>query len=387
MQSIPNLSDSLQYRFPRGPALSIRGLRAPPRPTSHLVIRSSPAGATIRLPVRIVSLLPSATEILLAITGRADHPLATLVGRSHECDWPPDPALARLPVLIAQRTRFESSRQIDAAVRESLRENRSLYTLDSALLASLRPDLIITQDLCEVCSIDLDTVRGVAAAMTPTPRILSLNPATVEDVLDDILRVGEAIGGGFSAAAANTAVLLRERLFRAEEFVTPHVEGPNVAFLEWTDPLFIGGHWTPQLIERAGGRHPLNPTVESPGSGAAAGPIGQSLRAAGKSISIPPQVLVASRPDVVLICPCGLSLDQAWRETEAISLTLRGRQGRGWWHWLPAVQNSRVAVIDGSHMFNRPGPRLIDAFEFLVGYLNDRPELIPSDFPWRPWRV
>ncbi len=316
---------------------------------------------------RIVSLLPSATEILCAIG--AEH---LLVGRSHECDFPA--SIAHLPVLTSPRTAFESSAQIDRDVREQLTTGQSLYTLNTDLLASLRPDVIVTQDLCAVCSIDLNTVRRLAERLDPVPVIVSLNPMTLEAVLDDHLTVGAAIG--MEPQAAETVAHLRDRLYRAQELVTPFLDGPNVAFLEWTDPLFIAGHWTPQLIERAGARHPLNATVPIPEAGAAEGPIGQTLRVAGKSIAVPPDILVASRPDILLICPCGLSLDRALHETSLLAQ-------KPWWNGLPAVLSNRVAIIDGNQMFNRPGPRLVDAFEFLVGYLNDRPEVIPADFPWR----
>lgn len=328
--------------------------------------------------MRIVSLLPSATEALLAITGPdALSPSAAvqLVGRSHECDFPPELARSSIPTLTAARTTFQSSAQVDRDVRAHLADGnaQSLYTLDLPLLTSLKPDLIITQDLCAVCSIDLSTVRAAAASMSPQPRILSLNPETLEGVLDDLLTIGAAIHQEHCATAA--LVALRERLYRAEEYVNPYTERPRVAFLEWTDPLFIGGHWTPQLIERAGGDHPLNPTRPIDTAGAAAGPIGQTLRRAGKSIVVSPETLAESAPEFLIIAPCGLTLEQARRETQAIS-------NYPWFQSLPAVRNRRVAVVDGNQMFNRPGPRLVDAFEFLVGFLNDRPEIIPRDFPF-----
>jgi ABC-type Fe3+-hydroxamate transport system substrate-binding protein len=246
--------------------------------------------------------------------------------------------------------------------------------LDSALLASLRPDLILTQDLCRVCSIDLGTVRAVAAALSPPPQVLDLNPQTFEDVLDDLLRVGKAVGRPAAAAAA--VVGLRERFHRAADCVNPYQDGPSMAVLEWTDPLFLAGHWTPQLVERAGGRHPLNPTASLPGAGAAAGPQAASRRA-GPSIAISPEDLVASRPEWLVICPCGVGLHRAREMAAELAHS-------PWWAGLPAVRSGRVAVVDGNHMFSRPGPRLVDAFEWLVGWLNDRPALMPRGFPWEP---
>ena len=326
--------------------------------------------------MRVVSLLPSATETLLAITG--DQALSRgapvqLVGRSHECDFPPALASSKIPVLTAARTTFESSAQIDREVRGQLESGQSLYTLDLDLLKALKPDLILTQDLCAVCSIDLATVRAAAEHMSPRPAILSLNPETFEGVLDDVLSVGAAIGQ--ERRATDLLVALRERIYRAEEHVNPYTAKPVVAFLEWSDPLFIGGHWTPQLIERAGGDHPLNPTRPIETAGAAAGPIGQTLRRAGKSIVIAPDALAAAAPEFLIIAPCGLTLDQAMHEAELLAR-------HAWFQALPAVMNNRVAIVDGNQMFNRPGPRLVDAFEFLVGLINDRSDVIPRDFPW-----
>jgi iron complex transport system substrate-binding protein len=320
--------------------------------------------------MRVLSLLPSATELLCLIGGRD-----MLVGRSHECDFPP--GLERVPVLTAPQTDPAASPgEIDRAVRARLASGQSLYTLDAALLGQIRPDLIITQDLCEVCSIDLDAVRAAAETLHPRPAVLSLNPQTVEDVLDDALRIGGATG--LEDRATGAAVQLRERLHRAADHVNPYVDGPSVAFLEWTDPLYIAGHWTPQLIERAGARHPLNPTTPLPGSGAAAGPQAASRRA-GRSIRISPEVLAASAPEYVIVCPCGVGLMQACAMADDLA-------AQPWWRSLPAARTGRLAVVDGNQMFNRPGPRLVDAFEWLVGWLNDRPALIPPDFPWMSLR-
>ncbi len=327
--------------------------------------------------MRVVSLLPSATEIVLALAG-ADalngRGAVQLVGRSHECDWPVGVGLERVPVLTGTRTTFTTAAEMDRAVREQVASGESLYTLDAAGLRELRPDVILTQDLCEVCSIDLRTVRAAAAGFSPRPEIVSLNPQTFEGVLDDVGMVGRAIG--MEARGDEHVVELRERAYRAEEYVNAYTAKPSVAFLEWTDPIFVGGHWTPQLVERAGGEHPLNPTSAVEGSGAGAGPIGQTLRRAGKSIRATVDQLVASRPEFLIVCPCGLTLEQAWAETELLA-------GTDWWGTIPAVRGGRVGVVDGNQMFNRPGPRLVDGLEFLVGFLNERPEVIPAGFPWR----
>ena len=301
---------------------------------------------------RVVSLLPSATEMLCAVGGES-----LLVGRSHECDWPP--SVADRPVLTGQRTHASDSASIDAEVRASLGSGQSLYTLDAERLAALRPDVILTQDLCEVCSIDLATVRRVAASLPNAPRIVSLDPKDIFQVLDDLLTVGAAVG--LERLAEEAMVGLRERYWRAVDFVNPYVPGPEVAFLEWMSPLFAGGHWTPQLIEAAGGVHSLN-------------------AAKAKSRQIAPEDLVAAAPERIIVCPCGYGLAAIARELPALV-------AERWWPLLPATLSGRaehLVAVDGNQMFNRPGPRLVDAFEWLVGWLNDRPELIPPDFPVRP---
>lgn len=318
------------------------------------------------MPPRVISLLPSATEVLCAIGGGD-----LLVGRSHECDWPP--SVKALPALSAQRIHETDPAKIDALVREQLKEpGSSLYTIDRDAIAAFKPDLILTQDLCHVCSIDLASVQQLAASLPSKPQVLSLNPHTVEDILDDHLRVGEAVG--MVEEARGCVVRLRERLFAAGEFVNPFDDGPNVALLEWTDPLFIGGHWSVQLVERAGGWHPLNATQVKPELGAAAGPQ-HGERRAGASIRIPDEILAASKPEYIVIAPCGFDL--AATRKAAMDLSRKP-----WWKDLPAVRNRRVALVDGNQFFNRPGPRIVDAYECLVGWLNQRPSLAPEGFAW-----
>lgn len=302
--------------------------------------------------MRIVSLLPSATETLCAIGGGD-----LLVGRSHECDFPA--SVTHRPVLTSQKTTGGTSAEIDQQVRAALNTeststgSASLYSLDVDLLRSLQPDLILTQDLCEVCSIDLNTVRAVAASLDPQPHVLSLNPHSLDDVFDDMLRVGEA--AGLASESREAMIALRERAWAAREYVNAYIEGPVVAFLEWMDPLFIGGHWTPQLIQFAGGRHTLN----APGE--------QSRR-------IDPEELIESMPERLIICPCGYNMAAIERELPAL-------QSQRWWKLLPAVQEGNIAIVDGNQMFNRPGPRLVDALCWLVAWLNNRPELMPTNFP------
>lgn len=335
---------------------------------------------------RVASLLPAATEILCRIGGRD-----TLVGRSHECDVPT--GLSAIPVLTGQRTAFEPDQSVDSAeidrqVRAASEraqtngDSQGLFTIDAARLIDLAPDVILTQDVCSVCAIDLESVRGIARTIGEragrAPEIIALAPETIEGVFDDHLAVGKAVG--LEAESARAVFELRSRWIAAESFVNPYTEGPVVGFLEWTDPLYVAGHWSAQMIERAGGRHPLNECVPRANMGAAAG-MQAGQRVAGKSIRVPAEAFAATRPEYLVVCPCGLNLDQAMAETEKLAAS------SDWWAGLPAVQADRVAVVDGNQMFNRPGPRLVEAFEWLAGWLNGREELMPTGFPWRPFRA
>ncbi len=301
--------------------------------------------------MRVVSLLPSATEILCACGG-AD----LLMGRSHECDFPAE--IADRPILTTARIAATDSSSIDSEVRAALSAGQSLYSVDEAMLRSLRPDLILTQDLCSVCSIDLSTVRRVVETIEPQPKILSLNPHSLEDVLDDIVRVGDA--AGLAAGAREAVVRLRERWWTAVDYVTPYTDGPETVVLEWLEPLFIAGHWTPRLIVDAGGRSSLS----EPGA---------------PSRRLEPEELVALQPDRIIIAPCGMNLPAIRRELHRVT-------GQSWWPALPAVADGNVVIVDGNQMFSRPGPRLVDAFRWLVGWINERPELIPETFPVEPLR-
>ncbi|MCA9303249.1 MAG: ABC transporter substrate-binding protein [Phycisphaerales bacterium] len=324
--------------------------------------------------MRIVSLIPSGTEMLGAI-GAVD----MLVGRSHECDFPQ--GVGSLPAITAQKTRFDpdagaDAAGIDAQVRASLEGGQSLYVLDEQLFADLVPDLVIIQDLCSVCSIDSACVQRLMEQLPNRPQLIELKAQTVEEILDEMLMLGRAVG--LEDRAVHAVVDLKQRMDRAQEHINPYIDGPVVGFMEWTDPVFVAGHWTVQLIERAGGQHPMNPTVILPGSGAAVGPQ-QAQRVAGHSIAVSNQDFAASRPEHLIIAPCGLTLEQSRAEAERLYRSC------DWFRNLPAVKNNRVVVVDGNQMFNRPGPRVVDAQEFLVGWLNNCEHLIPDDFPWEAW--
>jgi len=310
-----------------------------------------------RRQLRVCSVLPSATEALCFIGG--GH---LLVGRSHEDNYPPE--ITHLPVLTGQKTAYTTAADVDAQVSASLSSGQSLYTLDEQLLKELAPDVILTQDICSVCAIDLMTVERLAQSMDPRPLVVSLNPESLDDVLDIVLQLGLAVGMESEARAAHAALVARVRA--VDELVHASAKPPpSVAFIEWPDPIYVGGHWTPQMIRRAGGRHPLNEAPETAPQAPGAG--------AGRSFAVSAEALVASAPELVVVCPCGLDLDMTRREAARL-------QSTHWWPALPAVAANRVVLVDGDAYFNRPGPRLVDALEWLASVLNDAPARAPEGF-------
>ena len=246
---------------------------------------------------RIVSLLPSTTEIVCAL-GAGDR----LVGISHECDFPP--SVRGLPVLTRPRIDASgTSCEIDAAVRSAIREALSVYAVDSALLASLAPDLVLTQDLCEVCAVSLDDVRSALARLVSREDvcILSLRPTRLRDVLDDVVRVSNAIGLKEAGAFLRGGLEARIGAIEARSGALP--SKPRVVTLEWIDPLMIGGTWMPELVASAGG-DAVGAAAEAPAP------------------TIRPEDLRDLRPDVVVIKPCGFDLDRTLREQSLIERTV-----------------------------------------------------------------
>ncbi len=287
--------------------------------------------------VRIISLQPAATE-LLALLGAEN----LLVGRSHACDHPR--SITHLPVLTGPPVLVPSVAGNDGA---------SSCPLDEPRLEALRPDLIVSSSLGEV-PVDEGRLRTIAVGMSPIPKVLNQDPRSIEAVYEDLLALGEAVGREARADAA--LVELRDRYWSAIDYVNPYVEGPQVAFLTSLSPLGAGGWWIPHLIESAGGRCGLNAA-------------GQPPRA------ITPEDLVASMPERLII---GLGGSDPLATSRALEVLERSN----WWGVLPAVLDDAVVLVK-SPLFDRPGPRLFDAFRWLVGWLNDRPELVPPDFPVR----
>jgi iron complex transport system substrate-binding protein len=295
--------------------------------------------------MRIVSLVPSATEMLFALGLGPD-----LIAVTHECDYPP--AARELPKITSDRLPAGlSSAEIDAAVKEMTLGGESIYELDVKTLADLKPELIVTQALCTVCAVSYDDVRAIAQQLDPQPQVISLDPHTIGEVLGDARTLAEATG------TKDTAVdLIQEasaRIDRVRVAVRKARSRPRVAALEWLDPPFAAGHWTPQLIEYAGGEDVLG----FPGE---------------PSEETTWEAVQASQPDVVIVMPCGYDAEIAHREAE-----MHRDQ-------LAAIGAGEVVAVDASSYFSRPGPRIIDGLELLASILH--PKLFP-DAPGQALRV
>ena len=282
--------------------------------------------------MRIVSLLPSATEILFALGLHRE-----IVGVSHECDFPAQ-ARSKPAVIHSRLPHGASPGEIDRLVREHVSRGESLYSVDVKKLEELHPDLIITQDLCHVCAASPEDLGTALTRLDPRPEVLTLNPRDLGDVWRDILLVGEATCRGLQAEALVAQIGKRQGILEGK--LDRSARRPRVAFLEWLEPIYVGGHWVPEMIRRAGGEDSI---------GSARKP----------SFRVHLQDVVEAKPDVLLIAPCGYSAKQARQEYESLALPDQ-------WNAMPAVQNNRVYALEASSYFSRPGPRLVTGIEILA---------------------
>lgn len=297
--------------------------------------------------MRIVSLLPSATEMICALE-LEDH----LVGVTHECDFPA--FVRRLPRVTRTLIPAEApSAEIDRLVQERLQSSRALYTLDLPTLEGLRPDLIVTQALCGVCAVAEDEVRSATCSLPESPQVLNLEPRTLSEVFAAIGQVAKAAGVDRKAQEVVGGLTARvEAVVARTEQITRR---PRVALLEWLDPPFSCGHWSPELVRLAGG-------VESLGGE------GSPSRRLGWD------EVIARQPEVVFIACCGCSVERTMEDVPRL-------QSVPGWRSLPAVRSGRVYLTDGSQYFSRPGPRLVDSLEILAHALHPEVHPLPAGLP------
>ncbi|HEY0320691.1 MAG TPA: cobalamin-binding protein [Pyrinomonadaceae bacterium] len=286
---------------------------------------------------RIVSLLPSSTEIVCAL-GLED----ALVGITHECDYPP--TVAGLPRLTASRISHETmtSKEIDHAVRSQLDGHGSIYDLDEEQLYALRPDLIITQELCEVCAVSYKTVEQAARIFETEVRIISLEPNNIADIFHNIMTVSQLTGR--ETEAEKVVANLKARLERLEAATASVRTRPRTLMLEWLEPPFAPGHWVPEQVRLAGGDHAFG-------------------RAGSKSVVTTAEEISEYAPDVVVMIPCGYYKEDILRQLPQSSLP----EG---FHELPAVKRGEVWAVDATSYFSRPGPRVVEGAEILARILH-----------------
>jgi iron complex transport system substrate-binding protein len=285
--------------------------------------------------MRIVSLIPSATEILFAL-GLGDE----ISGVSHECDFPAE-ARSKRVVVHPRIPDGLAAGEVERRVREYVSRGESLYIVDAAALAEIDPDLIITQDLCHVCAATPDDLAAALNGLARTPRILTLDPQSLNDVYEDIRRVAEA--AGCAPQATRVIASLRGRVSAVESTVAGRAR-PRVLCLEWLDPPYPGGHWVPQMVEQAGVIDVLG-KVRVP------------------SVAVAWDAVLATQPDIVFIMPCGYGAEKAASEYAVAPLPKA-------WADLPAVRSGRVFCVDGSSYYSRSGPRLVDGIEILAGLIH-----------------
>lgn len=287
--------------------------------------------------MRIVSLLPAATEIAAAL-GLMDQ----VVGVSHECDFPEQasqrPRVTQCPIHDAGLTSIE----IDEWVRRALRENGTIYTIDEPLVQKLRPDVILTQKLCDVCAIGYGTVAKLAQTLPGPPRVVNLEPSSLADIFGDIRRVADACD--VRERAENLVVNLSERVENVRERSARIPDRPRCFLMEWVDPPFCSGHWGPELVEIAGGQDSLG-------------------RKHQPSAQIDWQQVLDARPEIIVLALCGYDIDRARRDYELLK-RFPGFDS------IPAASSGQVYVVNASAYFARPGPRIVDSLEILAGILH-----------------
>ncbi len=298
---------------------------------------------------KIVSLLPSATEIVCALGFQHQ-----LVGRSHECDYPAD--ISQLPVCTQAKFPQGSSTEINQSVDALVKNGLSVYEVFGDVLEAIKPDFIVTQSQCEVCAVSLkDVEQAVCQLVSSHPQIVKLEPVGYQDVFEDILKVGQALG--VVSRAQKLVTDLQNRIDLIEKTTQQVAYKKRIVCIEWLEPLMNAANWVPTLVEKAGG---INLMGEE----------------AHHSHYIQWNDIVSLNPDVILVMPCGFGIARTLEEIQLLT-QLTG------WDDLPAVKQKQVYLTDGNQYFNRPGPRLADSVEIISEILY--PELFPRKHSQQDW--
>ena len=291
--------------------------------------------------MRICSLLPSATEIVFAL-GLGDQVVAV----SHECDYPPEAHDRPVLTKSAIHQKVHESLDVDRAVEQ---RSGDIYEIDEKLLRKLKPDLILTQELCQVCAVSYTKVKEAARVLEADTRIVSLEPTSLEEIVDNILLVGKMTDS--TDQAEELAPLMLKRINRIKEKTRSISQRLRVFFMEWLQPPWVGGHWIPEMIEYAGGVDGL-------------GHFGKP------SYRIDWKKVVDYRPEIIVLSPCGFDADQVVEESTVLS----SYEG---WKTIPAFQSGRIYAVNASAYYSRPGPRIVDGLEILAHIVH--PELFPEN--------
>ena len=301
--------------------------------------------------MRTVSLLPAATEIVGAL-GLMD----SLVGVSHECDYPPEanekPRVTHCDIHGAGLP----SRQVDRWVTETLASKGTLYSMDEELLRTLCPDVILTQRLCDVCAVGYGSVTALAHTLPGPPRVVNLEPTCLGDILEDIRNVAACLG--VPKRGEDVVAQLTERVDAVRSRAALASRRPRCFLMEWIDPPYCAGHWNPELVEIAGGEEPLGRKGED-------------------STRIPWDLVLEAQPEVLVLACCGYGVERTLKDLPILEAFPD-------WKGLPAVREGQVYAVDGCAYFSRPGPRVVDSLEILAELLH--PELFRSRFPDRGTR-
>jgi iron complex transport system substrate-binding protein len=301
--------------------------------------------------MRIVSLLPSATEILFSLGLDAE-----VVGVSYDCDFPSQ--VSQLRVVVDSRIPPGlPSLEIDRQVRQYVERGESLYTVNADALKELAPDLVVTQDLCLVCAASPDDLAAVLANFEKRPRVLSLNPRNLGDVWDDISKVARETSR--QGAAEKLLAEIEHRLHALKRQVEKNLARPRVAFLEWLEPFYVGGHWVPEMVALAGGEDVFG-------------------RLGAPSFRIEFKDIIAAAPDIIVVAPCGYDAEQARNEYCAMPFPPE-------WKAIPAVRSGRVYAFEANAYASRPGPRLVTGVEALAKIFH--PEIVVEDEAVRAFEI